>query len=519
MSYRALFWLIFIGFGFVWSNPAMAVRGLPCNSCQNCTEALGLPNARVHLVDDLVHEGEGPCITIKGVHAQFDGLEREIRPLKKEGTVGILIQAPNTLVKNIHVIGAETGVEVESSRYATLFHLWLENNQTGIRVGPSVGTRITRSIISGGSVGVDIGGGIDGLCSEAEQEKRTALGTVVVGTHIEGQKTGIIACHDTPHLKNNTVIRNDIGVVMKRPRMLPEKSKSEGPYDSCACAPTMPGITPGTTMFYSSGCNGCKVHEEWLPDLRSNGADINLRVSGPGTQEEAKIFDGHMDRCAPQITDVLGIPGCVPNYVCIASDETLKVRAGEDQMVYETQIQNAEMLATYAENCQTSAKALYKPGEDCVKHVAANNLFCGNKILDFEGSSQLAGWPGFNNTCTNTKEFQDEGKEGCTSTCSELPQMPTKPDARITKIKNPIPPSIAQSAGNIKVEKPVMDMASLLKDNKTEDKVPEETNAEKSEVESQDTGEGDESPSPGVILIILVIISGGLYSLSRSKKE
>ena len=38
---------------------AQAARGTPCNSCQGCTDALALPEARVFLADDIVHDGVG----------------------------------------------------------------------------------------------------------------------------------------------------------------------------------------------------------------------------------------------------------------------------------------------------------------------------------------------------------------------------------------------------------------------------------------------------------------------------
>ena len=477
---------------FFFIGEAQARRGTPCNTCQTCTDALGLPMSNVYLTDDLVSEGDGPCIVVRGIGATFDGMERELRPLAGKETIGVIVEAPNVLVKNLQIFGADIGIEARGTRFVTLFHLWLDGNKVGAAIENSVGTRITRSVIRGGKIGIDMGSQGDGLCDNEDSKFLRAFAAVISGNHIQNTEVGIVACMGIPVIRDNTIVNNKRGVVLARPQMVTGTEKSEGPYDECACAPTLPGASVSSTLFYSSGCNGCKVHEEWLPALREEGHDILLRISGPGTQEEAKAFDGHMSRCAPQVTDVLGIPGCVPNYTCIATDTTLKVRGEKDTLVYETQISSSAGLAAYATECKTAASERYREEKDCVKYQMMDNLVCGNSTLDIESTKNLHRWAGYENACGTVKDYFDQGKEGCSSGCSDLPNMPAKPSARKASgpILPPPPPLQAQEGAKVPTDVPAMDMASLVKEKpemaKAEDKKGEDS--EDTEKEEDEDG-------------------------------
>ncbi len=414
-------WIFTVFLAFASVGPVsevQAARGTPCNSCEECSQALALPMSRVYLVGDLVAEGDGPCLVIRGIGAQFDGMERDLRPVSGKNTVGVIVESPNVLVKNLHIIGTDTGVRVSQANHTTLYNLWVEAKQVGVDFERCTGPRLTRSAIKGGKVGVDIGSRGDGECSPTDATQQSVFGAVISGTDIREAEVGVAACSGIPVLHGNVITNNNTGVQLAHPASSAPNQKAQGPYDTCACAPTLPGATPGSTLFYSSGCHGCKVHEEWLPELRKNGNDIILRASGPGTQDESKVFDGHIDRCAPQISDVIGLSGCVPNYACISNDASFKVRAPGDSLAYESEIQSAESLEVFAKSCQSMAAARFKKGDDCVKHQLSSNDICGNKTTDIVAASTLSKWPGIQNACGSAKGFNDKGSSGCSRECA-----------------------------------------------------------------------------------------------------
>ena len=95
-------------------------------------------------------------------------------------------------------------------------------------------------------------------------------------------------------------------------------------------------------------------------DPIKKGHDILLRITGPENQAKTKEYDVFADRCMAQVTDTVGISGCVPNYSCLTTDVTLKVRDGEDGLFWETKINSAQDLAIYEAECQENAKRNYK---------------------------------------------------------------------------------------------------------------------------------------------------------------
>ena len=182
-----------------------------------------------------------------------------------------------------------------------------------------------------------------------------------------------------------------------------------------------------------------------------------------------------MNRCAPQITDALGIPGCVPNYGCVSNDETFKLREGSNGLIRETEINTAEDLGAFAKRCATSASERYQPGKDCVRYMATDNEFCGNTQTDVIAKGPVEHLTGFANRCGSTQGFRDRDKPGCALTCGERNPRPAKPEARSSDSLIPPPPSslAPNLKGNpSKIAAPQMDMASLLKDKK-EDTKPE----------------------------------------------
>ena len=131
---------------------------------------------------------------------------------------------------------------MESSRFATLFHLWLQGNDVGVSVGPSMHTRIARSVVVENTVGIDIGSNGDGTCSAEDAEKqslrygaRRELGRAI---RWESRVRDV-------HLWAQ---RGESNVGADRPAKITGNEPAKGAYDACARA-TLPGAKPGTTLF------------------------------------------------------------------------------------------------------------------------------------------------------------------------------------------------------------------------------------------------------------------------------
>lgn len=424
------------------ASPAALAQEQACDSCESCTRSLAGAGARVTLAKDITQTGEGACVVVGGAGAHFDGLEHTVM-VKPEGTA-IRVTGADVLVKNTHVEGGAVGVELASSQRTTLFHAWIGGTVVGVSVKGAEEARITRSVISASGVGISFGADAQGRCADGATNQ--SEGAVVTDTRVQGASVGIAACEAYPVLARDQVVGNEVGIVLGAPGPgSGEGPKASGPYDSCACAPSLPGVSPGTTLLFSSGCGGCKVHEAWVPELTKQRHDILVRATGPGKVEEIAKFDAYMDRCAPEVTDALGIPGCVPNYTCVANGVTLKTRRGDANLTFETQISSSEEAAAYAKACQEAASRRFRAGPDCVAHALAGNVVCGNREMDIRAVAGKKRLDGLDDQCDKAEGFADTGKPGCAKPCTAVAPLPEAPPARAARPASP-PSGVAASA-------------------------------------------------------------------------
>jgi hypothetical protein len=422
------------------AQPAAA----PCDTCETCTEALSRPSARVELVADLVASADGPCVVVRGAGAIFDGMERDLRAVGTKAAVGVRVEAPDALVKNLHVRGLATGIEVVSAPRATLFHNYVEATDVGVQVTASTDTRLHRNTILGGGAGVAFGARAAGQC--APGAKLASPGAVLNNNHIERAQAGVLACDAMPVLRNNTIVRNAVGLALASPEASAGPGGA-GPYDACICAPGIPGLRAGDAILFSSGCSGCKVHEGWLPELTKLGHTVVLRPSGPENAAATATFDRYLNACIPQLTDTVGISGCVPNYGCLTNDLTFKVRRGNDAFERETQLNSQEEVAAYEKACQTiGARSYTAPGEACVVHAVHDNVLCENTEADVAAAGPNLWAKGADNACAKATGFTDAGAQGCARVCPASVETPAPPAARISSRAGgeqapPAPPS------------------------------------------------------------------------------
>lgn len=448
-------------FGTMTASSAMAQRGTPCDSCQSCTTALASSGARVEVVADLIAAEDGACIVIRGADSILDGLERDLRAIGAESVVAVRVEADRVQVKNLHVVGAAVGIEVESAKDVTLFHNYVQATQAGVWAKNAPNVRLVRNVLLGGHAGVNLGGAADGTCADGAE--LTVPGAVLNNNHIERAETGVAACAALPVMRNNRVVRNTVGARFGSPKTSGAGAgKSAGtaaPWDECICAPAYPGVTPGSALFYSSGCKGCQIHEEWLVDLKAKGHEIVLRPSGPENVAQSAEFDAYIGRCIPQILDSIGIAGCVPNYGCLTNDVTFKIRDGDDSLERETEVNSAEQLASYEVECQKVARAHYDaaagPG-GCVKTAIHDNIFCESVDKDVAAQSGASAPKGANNACASAAGWSDSGADACASPCPPSIATPEPPAARLRDEAVPsAPPS--QPVAKAAVPAPVDD--------------------------------------------------------------
>jgi len=427
--------LILLGTLAFFSPNALAQRAFPCSSCDGCSAALAAPDAKVVLSGDVVHSGEGPCIVIQGERAQLDGAEHDIRPTNATGTIGVQVEGNDVLVKNLHVMGAETGVLVKNTLRTTLFHLWIQSSKTGVSILQSPGFRITRSVLLDSQAGVSFGAlNEGGTCPDTSTIQ--SPGAVINKVHIEESQRGIVACDAIPVVKNSTLIRNKVGMVLGHP-----KGKDVFPTDPCACSPDLEGVTASTVLFFSSGCHSCQTHESWMPELKSKGHDFLMRQTGPGNGAKMLIYDAFIDRCLPQLTDAVGIPGCVPNYGCLTNDASNKIRNGEKNLTFETQLTSAESLAEFHTACASIATRSYGKGKDCVRHQLQDNVICMNTEMDIQATKSLSKWGGINNACEKTQGYKSTEDAACSLPCPGNVETPTMPDPWKYDFPSPPPPT------------------------------------------------------------------------------
>ncbi len=385
-------------------------------------------HARVELVADLDGPAGAPCIVVRGEQAQLNARGHTLRA----AGVGVRVEGRGARVRNLHVTGGSTGFVLAAPDAATLYHVATENAAVGISVEASPGARIVRAEVRGGRVGIAFGAPEAWRCPAGGVVR--SPGAAVLRSHVEGAEVGIAACDALPVLAGNTVTRNGVGIVLGAPAPAPGGGPgASAPYDPCACAPALDGVHPGTTLLQSSGCSGCEVHEGWLPGLRAAGADIRLRETGAGAAGAGQRFDDFVDHCAPELTNVLGIPGSVPNYGCLADGRTWKVRTGDETLEMAAAIQGPDDVARFASGCVAEAARRYVPGSACVRGQLWANTACANRTVDIRAAAGARRLGGADDSCANTEDWSDTGLAGCARPCdgSLVPDAPAVAPTRL----------------------------------------------------------------------------------------
>ncbi|MFO0644880.1 MAG: hypothetical protein U0326_01500 [Polyangiales bacterium] len=408
------------------ASTAALSQDLQCRTCEDCSQLLSTPNARVELGTDLALHGAGPCVVIRGEGARFNGHGHVILA-QPAGGVALRVEAANAVARHLRVTGADVGVELVGARDATLYDITAEARAKGFSVERSPNARFERVHASGGRVGLSFGASANGSCDA--NTTMQSPGAVVLRSTFERATTGIAACDARPVLTGNTVSRNAVGVVLGDPAAGTGPGGA-APYDACACAPTVEAVHPGTVAVYSSGCGSCQVHEGWMPGLRRRGADIVVRESGPDTQSAQERFDRFGWRCMPGVMDSLGIPGCVPNYACVTSGAFSKRREGDAQLMVDVPINGADDAFRFASECAEGARGRYARGARCVLQGLADNRICGNRTLDLSavGGASRAG--GARDRCDHAEGWSEGGHAGCALTCDEAVPSTEAPPPR-----------------------------------------------------------------------------------------
>ena len=219
-------------------------------------------------------------MTIQGIQASFNGMEHSIRPLKKKGKAWVFWCRLRMFKSTTYTSWEpKKGSKWNPVGSPLCFTSGFRETMSGFLWDH----RCTRELPAPWSWKTP-----SELISEATETgrvqpkmRRSAIASVRCSSGTGWRAIRWESRVVRTHLKNNVVSSNKVGAEFQRPAKITGNEPAKGAYDACACEPTLPGAKPGTTLFYSSGCNGCKVHEEWLPGLREKGADILLRASDP----------------------------------------------------------------------------------------------------------------------------------------------------------------------------------------------------------------------------------------------
>lgn len=405
------------------------LSGAHCNSCESCTAALAVANAIVELDADVDASQATTCVRIAGRGATFEGGRHTLRG----AAVGVEVAADEVVVRNLQVQEGGVGLQVTRARNATLFNDAVHDARAGVRIEGSANTRVVRASLSRNRVGVSMGADEAGRC--AAPGPIASPGVVIVRSQIAGGGVGVAACDAVPVLIGNLVSGNDRGVVIGEVRAQGGGPQG-GPWDDCSCAPGPGSVAPGTLMLYSSGCGGCIVHESWLTEERSHGAQIRVRPGPEGNPEQVR-FDEYMRRCAPEVMGALGIPGCVPNYSCPASGEVWKRRDGERQLAVDRSLNTPAEVVAFSEQCRAAGRAGYARGPRCVAAALRDNTLCGNRQADLESAGSLSRWGLSGDRCGVVRQPDggvarcERGCEGAETGVSSTPfsPAPTTPAA------------------------------------------------------------------------------------------
>ena len=397
---------------------AQAAKKENCDSCASCTERLAVDGARVTLTTDLSLSG-GACVTVAGQGADFNGDGHSMLAEASPAGTAIRIVGADALVRRLEIDGADIGVEVAGARDATLLKLKIRNSDVGVSIDDAPGARLRRGAVEGGRIGVALGApGADGRCPPGARV--TSPSAVVQMMSVSGAKIGLAACEALPVLTANTIRDNEVGLLLGAPKA-GRGSGGAAPHDPCVCAPPLDGVGPGTTLFYSSGCGGCQVHEGWLPQIRSAGHDIRLRETGKENVAETDRFDALVRRCAPEITDAIGTRGCVPNYACLANEQVFKRIGDNGQLIRDHRLDNASAVGEFAGDCAKAAKARFGGGAGCIRDALWDNTVCGNREADIRAAKGSTRHGGRGNACAKADGWKDRDAAACTRSCAELP--------------------------------------------------------------------------------------------------
>jgi hypothetical protein len=433
-----------------------------CDSCRSCTTALAVAGATVELGDEIVSDSAGACVVITGEGARFDGLEHTIRGGKKAAAlspIAVRVEARGVVVRNIHTHDVAIGVDVARAAELTLYHDHLEASRVGVRVEAADGLRVLRTFVKGAVVGVSFGAQEGGACGPSAGVR--SPGAVIGRSHIEGARVGVAACDALPVLFGNTIARNDVGVDLATSpapageAAAPSAGGARAPFDPCLCAPSLDGFRPGTALLYSSGCGGCLVHEGFLPALREKGHDVLVRPAPTAPSEQTQRFDAFVDRCAPEIPDAIGVPGCVPNYACVASDVVFKLRAGDRAISFESSLGTADDVGRFAAQCEEAAgRATGKAagqsggggggdaaGRACAPPQLRDNVICGNRKVDVRLSG--ARFAGVGDACGKVEGWSEGDAKGCALPCPSVVPAASSAAPRAKKALTPPPRATA----------------------------------------------------------------------------
>lgn len=381
---------------------AHAGRGKPCSDCESCTAALAEPGVEIAL--DAPISTTGACVVIRGAGSTFDGGRHAI----KGADPAVSVEADDVFVRHVRVEGGERGLSVAGAR-ATLLDVETRDATIGLDVDGAEGARVVRSRFHGGRIGVAFGAPPVDVCPPNGTLR--SPGAVLTRVEITGARVGVAACEAVPVIAHSTLRDNAVGLAQAR--------LAGKPTDPCACDPALSAMRPATTLFYSSGCGGCEIHEGFLPDVRAQGHDVRLRQTGKEHAADTAQFDAYTRRCAPEITDAIGIPGCVPNYACIASGEVAKRRGDDDRLVVDHRLSSADDVAEFAARCVAAGAADFAGAPACVTHQVRDSVICGNK-------TNIGGAPvtGQRNRCTGPDAL------GCApcDAAAAAPATPTAPE-------------------------------------------------------------------------------------------
>jgi len=437
--------LALAAFAFVASSlfarTSAAQTPAACDSCASCTDRLATPDAEVELTGDLVAQGPGPCIVVRGRHARLQGAGFTLRGAP--GSIGVRVEADAVWLRNLTVRGGDVGIEVARARGVTLFRSTLAVTETALRVTQATDLRIVRAAIEGGRVGISFGADPAGTCTPTTLQ---SPGAVIEGSRIEGAGVAVAACDAIPVLRDDTLVGGSVGLRLGdvQPGTGPG---GNGPWDACVCAPGLSGVGAGTALLFSSGCGGCMVHEGWLPSLRAQGADLRLRENA--TQADAqRRFDQHLEHCAPAVIDALGIPGCVPNYACPALGRVAKVRQGARELSMEVPLGSEGDVLAFARECAAAGRAA-RAGGRCLAESVTRTTICGQRDASVAVTGRGTRWRGHDNACGPNQG--DASALGCTRPCpaptaapAPVPSLPAPaPSAPVLPPGGPIPPPAA----------------------------------------------------------------------------